>query len=250
MLSKTDTFDRQAAIDSDVIHDEDHVRNRRRLKGMYGRVAHSQNRQIIDHCIGQRILDVGAGYGNLTWELLDRGKTPIGIEVDEEKIEKAIEWFGVELVPADFYAWDQARDGMVDTVVFREVLNHLDLDAALSKAFSITRRRCLVFQGTEILPLRLAKRLYGHVEFNQKSPRQIVAGLMRTEFVIRHVVYRDPLAYPLSGGYCGHCWTPSVEPFESLVMSLDHIAARLVNLCGLGRHLCFRVLIVAEKPDA
>jgi 2-polyprenyl-3-methyl-5-hydroxy-6-metoxy-1,4-benzoquinol methylase len=49
-----------------IIHEEDHAWNRRKLTGLYGRVADQQNRAILSCVVGERVLDVGPGYGNLT----------------------------------------------------------------------------------------------------------------------------------------------------------------------------------------
>ena len=240
-------FDRQTAVQKGIIHAENHQRNHRRLGGFYGRVASRQNETILRHCQGQSVLDVGAGYGNFTRQLLNAGKKAVGIEIDEEKISRAREWFGVELQFADFYDW-KCKEGSVDTIVFREVLNHLNLDTTLIKAFRITRYRCLVFQGTEILPLRMAKRMYCHTEYNQKRIEDIILGLKQVGFIVRRVIFCDVIAFPLSGGFAGRCLVPSLRLAALFVLGIDSVADRLINMLRLGRFLCFRVLIVAEKP--
>ena len=246
MGSESRSFDREAALRSGAIHDENHEKNRRRLRGFYGRVAELQNQAIVAACAGQRILDVGAGYGHLTQQLADAGFDAVGIEVDEQKIARASRWFDIRLRFGDFYAWPE--DQTVDTVVFRESLNHLDLGTALSKAFRIAEKRCLVFQGTEILPLRTVKRLYHHEEHAQKTPEIVLTGLREAGFDIRDVVYRDSIAFPLSGGWWGRAWVPSIATAERTVLKLDAIATWVVNAVGLGRLLCFRFLAIAEKP--
>jgi len=137
----------------------------------------------------------------------------------------------------------------VDTIVFREVLNHLDMDAALAKAYAITASRCLVFQGTEILPLRLMKRIYGHREYEQKNVEQIVSGLRRAGFLVKNVIYTDPLAFPLSGGWHGQSWSFFTRVIETHLLRIDSLLNKTVNGLRLGKYLCFRALIVADKGD-
>lgn len=226
------------------IHDENHEKNFARLQGFYGRVARRQDDLIVQSCLGQRVLDVGAGYGTLTRQLFEGGKEAVAIDVDPEKIEKAREWFGVEVRRRDFL---RCEEDAFDTVVFREVLNHLDLNQALAKAFRVARRQVIVFQGTEHLPLRLAKSLYRHREYEQKRPRDILEGLRQAGFLIEKELYLDVVAFPLSGGWRGPCLVPPVRRIENAIMKVDGPAQRLLEKLGLSKSLCFRFLVSAVK---
>jgi SAM-dependent methyltransferase len=239
-------IDRKALIEADIIHDEDHERNRARLDGFYGRVARRQNELIVRQCRGPEVLDVGAGYGTLTRQLVNAGFVATALEVDEEKARLAFECSGVRLQLADFYTWPAESDSF-ETIVFREVLNHLDLPRAFARARELTRNRVIVFQGTEIPALRLAKRCYGHEEYHQKRPADLLAGLRAAGFRIREQIYSDVLAFPASGGFHGHCVVPPVRGLENMILGLDRVLTSTTKLLGLERHLCFRLLIVAEK---
>jgi SAM-dependent methyltransferase len=238
------SWSREELVAADIIHDEDHERNRRRLQELYGDVAARQNAFIAEHVRGS-VLDVGAGYGTLVRDLCARGHQATGVEIDEEKIRRGREWYGVELRRADFA---QLRGERFGTVVFREALNHMELDEALGHAFEIATDRCIVFQGTEIAPLRVAKKLYGHEEHDQKTPPQIVSGLERAGFVHVRQFFRDTLAFPLSGGWWGKSFVPNVTSVKRALLGSDAILTRAVVGLGLGPALCFRVLIVGEKP--
>ncbi len=240
-------FDRQKALAHGIIHDEDHERNCNRLRGLYGKVAAIQNDLIVRHCKGNTVLDVGAGYGNLTRQLREAGKKVISLEVDEEKIKRALDWFGTEIRFLNFYDWDGKKES-VDTIVFREVLNHLDMDRAFEKAFSVSKCRCLVFQGTEILPLRMAKKLYGHEEYQQKQIADIAESLRKRGFSVRQILYSDTVAFPLSGGWWGHCWAPASGIFDSAILKADRIITKVIHLLNAEKYFCFRALIVADKP--
>ena len=240
---------REQAIRDNIIHDEDHERNRRKLDGLYGRVAEAQNRLIVSHCAGRRVLDVGAGYGNLTRAALDAGMDCVGIEIDEEKIARAKEWFGVELQRRDIHDSGFAA-GEFDTVIFREVVRHLRLDDALAEAARIAAGRVLIFQANAVWLLRLANRLAGHREHAEYLPADLVAAVERAGFRRRAVVYSDPLAFCLSGGYIGPQLTPRWRRLYRLLLGLDRLLRPLLQALGLARHTCYRVLIVADKQGA
>ncbi len=236
---------REQAIREHVIHREDHDRNRLKLRQLYGLVADRQNSLIVDHCAG-RVLDVGAGYGNLTRAVLDAGLECVGIEIDQEKIHLARQWFGVELQDCDIHD-SQFADDAFDTVVFREVIRHLRLDQALREAARIAAKRLIIFQANPVWPLRLANRLAGHREHAQYSRGEIIAALERVSLKARTVIHTDPLAFPLSGGYIGPQLMPKWRWVYKIVLGVDRCLRRVLQSLGLGPYLCYRVLIVADK---
>jgi len=240
------TNDRQQAILDNVIHDEDHQSNRRKLLGLYGMVAERQNRRIASACAGSSVLDVGAGYGNLTQHLQKWGFECTGIEIDTEKIPLASQWYGVELKRRDIHDSGYA-DGQFDTVVFREVIRHLRLAEVVSEAARIAGRRVVVFQANPILMLRLAYKLTGHHEHAQYGLDDIAQTLRNDGLTVRRIQYFDTIAFPLSGGYIGRQLIPNWRWLARLVMGIDWAVTSLVRMLGLGRWMCYRGLIVAEK---
>jgi SAM-dependent methyltransferase len=240
-------MDRQQAVQQNIIHDEDHARNRRRLtEGLYGRVAERQNCLIAARCLSGRTLDVGAGYGNLARALRDRGMQCVGIEIDPEKIKLAKEWYDVDLLQRDIHH-SGFGDNEFDTVVFREVVRHLRLDAAMQEAGRIASKRVLVFQANPMWALRLANRLLGHREQAEYVRADIVAAMQQAGFAPAKVLYSDCLAFPLSGGYIGPQLVPRWRWLYRAVLALDRWLSRLVAAAGLGPMVCCRMLIVADK---
>lgn len=237
---------RREMIERDIIHDEDHERNRRKLKGLYGRVADAQNRLIVTHCTGRRVLDVGAGYGNLTAALRAAGLEAIAIEVDAEKIALARQWYGVEVEAGDIHA-TRFPDAAFDTVIFREVINHLRLEEAIREAARLATRRIIIFQHNRIWPLRAALRLFGHHEHASYSVDGVNSLLRSAGFGHIRVRHRDVIAFPLSGGYIGRQLVPSWRWLGGLLMGLDWAAAGFVNALRLGRWCCFRRLLIADR---
>ena len=239
-------IERDRAIREDIIHDENHARNRRKLDGLYGRVAGEQNRLIVSRCAGVSVLDVGAGYGNLTRAILDAGMDCTGIEVDDEKIDLARQWYGVTLQHRDIHNSGFA-DGQFDTVVLREVVRHLHLDEALAEVARIAARRVVIFQANRVWLLRVANRLAGHHEHAEGAGDDLLAAVERAGLRPSAVAYCDPLAFPLSGGYIGWQLVPRWRRVYGALLGLDRGLRGLIGLLRLGRWLCYRVLIVAEK---
>ena len=243
------TIEREQAIREGVIHDEDHRRNRVKLDALYGKVAEKQNRMIIEHCVGSRVLDVGAGYGNLTRAAIDAGLDCVGIEIDNEKRRLGREWCNVDLLHRDAHDSGFA-DGEFDTVIFREVVRHLRLDEVFAEAARITARRVIIFQANSIWPLRLANRLAGHHEYAEHTFGELIAAVETAGFSCRKPQYADPLAFPLSGGYIGPQIVPKWRWMHKIVLGMDRCLERMLGLWPmLGSGLCFRVLIVADKPE-
>lgn len=238
--------DRRQAILDNVIHDEDHESNRRKLQGLYGMVAERQNGRIAAACDGRTVLDVGAGYGNLTRDLQKSGLDCTGIEIDTEKIDLARKWFDVELERRDIHDSGYA-DGQFDTVVFREVIRHLSLAEAVGQAARIGARRVIVFQANPIWLLRLAYKVTGHHEHAQYGLDDIAAAFREAGLAVGKIEYFDTIAFPLSGGYIGRQLVPNWRWLARLVMGIDWAVTGLVRLLGLGRWMCYRGLILAEK---
>ncbi len=238
--------DRQQDILENIIHDEDHDSNLRKLNGLYGLVARRQNEAIRNCCAGVSALDVGAGYGNLTRQLKDAGLQCTGIEIDSEKIQLAQQWFGVELEDRDIYANGYA-DGQFDTVIFREVLRHLRMEQAIKNAVRIAAKRIIIFQANPIWLLRLVYRVTGHHEHAQYSLDDIAQALKDAGLNVRKIAYMDTVAFPLSGGYIGRQMVPAWRWFYTLVLAADEALGWLVRFLGVGRWVCYRGLILADK---
>ena len=220
-----------------------------KLQGLYGRVAEAQNRTVIEHCAGVRALDVGAGYGNLTRAAIDAELECIGIEIDDEKRRLGREWFDVELLHRDAHDSGFA-DGEFDTVIFREVVRHLRLAEALAEAARIARRRVIIFQANPVWLLRLANRLAGHREHAEYTTADLLAAVEQAGLVCRKVRYTDPLAFPISGGYIGPQLVPDWQWVYEIVLGMDRCLGRVFGVFPLlASCVCFRVLIVADRPE-
>ena len=53
-----------------------------RLRRFYGYVAADQNRSILRYVTGEKILDLGCGYGTLLRDAKETGKDVLGYDID------------------------------------------------------------------------------------------------------------------------------------------------------------------------
>jgi hypothetical protein len=137
--------------------------------------------------------------------------------------------------------------GAFDTVIFRESVEHLDMELALSRIEQAGIRRVIIFQSNLNLMLRIARTWMGHEEFNPKTRPFYERVLARHGFPSPSVTYRDVLAFPLSGGFLLPQRFPRNEAAEKLLVSVDQRLGQSFNALGLGSVLCWRYLMVADR---
>lgn len=234
------------AFEQHVFHRQDHAENWRKLNQLYGQVARLQNRDILALVEGHRVLDVGAGYGTLTRQLLDAGFDVIGIEPQFDKVLLAQRWYGVNLLPTSIYQ-TSFPDGFFDTIILREVVFHLDFERAILELKRVGKNRLIVFQGTSILPLRIVKRVLGHHEFNEQPLHYYLDVLAYNGYIIDRMDFRDTLAFPLSGGLVGKQMLAENQTLYRAVIALDRLLSGLLRTLGLQSRFCFRCLISAHR---
>ena len=87
---------------------------------------------------GEKVLDVGCGYGALANELAQSGAVVTGIDIKEENITKARRKFSHEMLT--FRIGDITSDSLtddIDTVVLSNVLEHIENRIDLLKRLSV-----------------------------------------------------------------------------------------------------------------
>lgn len=227
-----------------VFHRTDHRRNRRKLGALYGRVAAAQDALIEQHILGQRVLDVGAGYGNFARRLLDRGYTVTAIDPHQESRELARSWYDVDVQDGTIYSTPFA-DHSFDTVVLREVGEHLDFDEALREIVRLATQAVILFQ-TNVTPLvRLMRRVARHHEYRSPPVAYYIVALSRAGLRVDVVRYSDLLAFPLSGGFVTPQLFPPLRGLYSPLVEADRRLAEVLQPTGLPKLLGWRVLIRA-----
>jgi len=225
-----------------------------RLNRFYGEVAKSQNRAIIGLISGSRVLDVGCGYGYLAKQI--RQERPaaevFGIDIDPESVEKAKKLYGIDIRKMSAYKLDFS-DGYFDTVILRETIHHFDTYYKLQSALKEIRRVCgkelIIFDPNPNWIVRISRKLIKHVD-PEASSAYIVKALKDSGFTVASLVWRDVVAFPLSGGFIGREFVPNVKFFKDTVMMLDNAINMVLSTLNIQRQFCWRYLIYATIQDA
>lgn len=131
--------------------------------------------------VGKRVLDVGAGVGNLTKFLLERCELVIGVDIFEHQIEIMKERFAeypnftakfIDILQDDI---EGLKKYELDTVICINVLEHLEDDkAAIERMKSL-----LAAKGRIIILVPAWKSLYSHLDKNVGHHRRYNRGELR-----------------------------------------------------------------------
>lgn len=241
------TLSEEDKVRLEIYHQSDHDLARRNLTRLYGKLRDQQDALIRDAIVGTRVLDVGSGYGTLSRSLAGHGFDVVPLEPHAETRDLARRWFGIESCGEDIYSLSLAP-GTVDTVIFRESVEHLDFELALSRVLELRARRVIIFQSNLNWILTWARRRLGHEEFQPQPFTYYSDALRQHGWTIARVVYRDVAAFPLSGGFVTKQRFPPHDGFERLAVAADQVLGSIVNAAGLGPWLCWRYLLAADNP--
>jgi glycosyltransferase involved in cell wall biosynthesis len=150
--------------------------------------------------LGKRILEIGAGIGNMSKHLVSKARDVCLTEIDKEKIEYLRNRFGanpyVKIISSDISAVNIPFEFKgVDTAVGVSVLEHIKDDiAALRNIKEILER-----EGRLILIVPAHKGLFGSLDKNlghhrRYSKKELTAKLKEAGFAVEHQRYSNFLA--------------------------------------------------------
>lgn len=231
-----------------VYHSTDEDFSHHQLHSLYGRVNEDQDRFIIQAIHGRRVLDVGAGFGSMSRRIRDAGLDVTAIEPNPHTREIAKKWYDIEELPYGIYD-TPFEDNSFETVLLRECVEHLDFPEALKEINRICSRRVLVFQ-TNLNPIiEAARTRIGHEEFNPQKLQYYQKCLDQSGFTRQSTLFRDPFAFPLSGGYHARQLVPRNDLVEQAVIRVDRALTVLLDACGMSSHFCWRYLLISDKES-
>jgi SAM-dependent methyltransferase len=72
------------------------------------------------------IMEVGAGFGYLTYALHKAGYNAVGLDISKEAINKAIQYFGNYYICGDIFQYAKTYSGSVDVIILTEVIEHVE----------------------------------------------------------------------------------------------------------------------------
>ncbi|MBZ0202799.1 MAG: class I SAM-dependent methyltransferase [Ignavibacteria bacterium] len=224
----------------------------KRLNQFWGEVDKKHIQSIADYVTGNKILDMGCGLGTTTNYITNSVKECIGIDYDNELIDYCKTTYpnckylvaDAEKLPFD--------DNSFDTIILRDALHHFfgeaDFDKVKSEILRVAKSnaRIIFFDPNVNFLLKTMRKLSSHVdeECNYETAIEIMNDM---GFKIIHHSFNTVYSLPLSGGYVGINFIPSVKLFYKIVLRTENVYEWLINKLGLGRHLCWRYLIVGKR---
>lgn len=247
------TFDITQLSESDkyrlgIYHTTNPVFDKQKLQMLYGRVAALQNRLIIDSIAGKKVLDVGAGYGLLARMLVDAGLDVVAIDPNEECCRLAREWYGVYVEQKEIYSTGFG-DAEFDTVILREVVEHLDFTRAMQEINRIVRHELILFQTNLNLFVKLSRALTRHKEFNEQPLEYYERIIQQFGFRIEKVLFRDLVAFPLSGGFVTRQWFPNNRSLQNCLLMVDERLNRVFQWVQIQKFFCWRYMLYATREE-
>ena len=129
----------------------------------------------------------------------------------------------------------------------REVVFHLDLSRAIEEINRICKKQIIIFQGNSILLRKIGQMIFGHREYNEKKPMHYVNILQENNYLIENLLYRDPIAFPLSGGFIGKQIIPDLPFLYNSIISLDKMINNILGKVKIQKYFCSRFIINALK---
>jgi 2-polyprenyl-3-methyl-5-hydroxy-6-metoxy-1,4-benzoquinol methylase len=223
-----------------------------RLKTAWGYIDRQHNELIADRLSGNRVLDVGCGYGSLVSYLSAHGFDVEGIDSDPTSIEAARQMFPnarVHLEGAE--SLGRYPNASFDSIVLKDALHHLvcegDFRASCEefRRVLVARGRLVVLDPNPMWILRLARRIAAHDDV-AVGPERALTVLADNGFEVCGITYYEVLGLPLSGGYVGVRLVPNLALCNAGVAMTNRFASSIVNAMKLGRQLCWRYVIHAN----
>lgn len=157
-------------------------------------------------------------------------------------------WHDVDVLDDDIYQSSLPSEAF-DTVILREVGEHLEFERALPEIARLARRAVVLFQ-TNVSPLvRAMRSAVGHEEFSSRPVDHYVDLLERAGFSVDTIRYTDVLAFPLSGGFVIGALVPDRPALWPWIFRAERVAAAAARILRLERQLCWRVLIRGVRHD-
>jgi SAM-dependent methyltransferase len=228
-----------------IYHTSDENYSKKQLHSLYGMLNEDQDLSIINFVYGRKVLDVGAGYGTLSKRLKDAGYDVTSIEPDPHMRQIAKKWNDIDELPYSIYN-TPFENGFFDTVILRECVEHLDFIEALKEIKRICNKRVLVFEPNLNPIVALGRKIVSLEEYNPRKLPYYRKNLAAFGFSKQEVIFRDLIAFPLSGGYCGPQLIPRIPSLEHAVRAIDKTLTNLARFTGLASYICWRYLLISD----
>lgn len=222
----------------------DPKRDLRRLQHFYGAVASDQNRSILQLITGEKILELGCGYGTLAQEAKISGKEVIGLDIDLKILELGRSCYPSlvdRLVQGDMGSLP-FKNKSFHTVILRESLHHVSWEKVLSEVVRVCRKEIIIFEPNPNWFLRTCRKIISHQD--QEIPlKPLLKILERRGIIIKGLYFRDLIAFPLSGGFVGWEFIPPVRFLFPPLLWADRMLQNLFRILKMEELISWRYLV-------
>ncbi|PLX14188.1 MAG: hypothetical protein C0594_00375 [Marinilabiliales bacterium] len=226
----------------------------KRLRQFYGKVDDKHIHSFSRFLKGDKVLDIGTGLGSTTGYITNHYPevSCLGVDMLEENIQKAKGFFPnaeFSVVNAEKMPFD---NGAFTTIILRDVLHHLyeesdfDLVASEIKRVSSAGARLLILDPNVQMMLKFFRFISAHKDAECKFETALEL-LPKMGFTKKETTFHTLYSLPLSGGYVGVNFVPNIGFVQKSILGSERFFEKALNSVGLGRYLCWRYLIVADK---
>lgn len=227
----------------------------KRLFRLWGRIDSQHNQKIASHIeAGSTVLDIGCGYGSLLSHLQHNGIQAAGIDIEQSEIDIALSLFPdikIDRINAEALTGLYPPEHF-DTIIFKDCFHHIVGEHDASRVAESLRYvlkpkgRVIIFDPNPNWILRIGRRIIAHQDPEAKLEfaRQ---WLQENGFTVQGVEFYEMIGLILSGGYVGPELIPNWPFLQKSVAALNRWFSALIVRIGLGRQLCWRYLIYADK---
>ena len=106
--------------------------------------------------------------------------------------------------------------------------------------------RLVILDPNPTAIVRFARKLVSHID--PEAPLDLALEVLKKErFEVKSVDFYETIGLPLSGGYVGPRLVPNWQPVTDLLAAVNQRLSGAATRLGLGRSVCWRYIIAADK---
>lgn len=227
--------------------------------GQFWRAVDTEHNRIISNELGDysKVLEIGCGYGSLVNDLENLGFNAIGIDLNEEFVQRGKAIFP-NLHKNKLYVMNAEKMGFqsnsFDCIVLRDCMHHLYQEADIDTAFSEIERvlrpggALIVFDPQPNAIVLISRWIINHKDA-QCSAHEANELLCSRGWKIERQFFTEFFALPLSGGYVGVALVPPWKILHNLIIKFNRSFSIILNKFKVGRFLLWRYVIAARLKE-
>jgi SAM-dependent methyltransferase len=240
--------DRMRLIQDHIIHEFDEALVLRNMRGCYGELMKRFYGRLLRDVVGNRVLDVGCGFGGFGACCAAHGLQVHSIDIDDESLRIARMLHGEHYHHESVYT-TSLQAGSVDTIVINDAVAHLDLSPLMSEIRRLGAKRLLVHDSNIQNPLlRGYRNITGHKEHHDYTAPGLINALEAYGLRCVRCDFVNFLSLPISGGLQRK---PIflLHRFPGVIDGGDRLLGQFFKLVWLDRRLSFRFVAIFDVLD-